>query len=82
MPEVVWGFERRSFYMGSMRVNLILTCQEVLEMSLALNEPNEVILHSYTSSKHASQNGKKSLMLYAKQPLKNHKGSTPDEKSH
>jgi hypothetical protein len=29
--EVVWRFEHRTFYIGSWRVKLILTCQEVLK---------------------------------------------------
>ena len=29
--EVVWRFERRTFYIGSLRVKLVLACQEVLK---------------------------------------------------
>ena len=29
--EVVWRFEQRIFYMGLLRIRLILACQEVLE---------------------------------------------------
>jgi hypothetical protein len=37
--EVEGRFEQRAFYIGSLKVKLILACQEVLKMSLALNEP-------------------------------------------
>ena len=36
---VMWRFDPRSFYVSSLRVKLILACQEVLKMSWALNEP-------------------------------------------
>ena len=38
----MWRFERRTFYTGSLRVKLILACQEVQKMSLALKEPYEI----------------------------------------
>jgi hypothetical protein len=38
----MWRFERRTFYTSSLRVKLILACQEVQKMSLALKEPYEI----------------------------------------
>ena len=36
--EVVWRFERRTFYIGSLRVKLVLACQEVLKrVRLSMN---------------------------------------------
>ena len=29
--DIVWRFEQRTFYIGSLRVKLILACQEVLK---------------------------------------------------
>ena len=35
---VVWKFEQRTFYISLLRVKVILACQEVHKISLALNE--------------------------------------------
>ena len=75
----------KEFYTGSLRVKLTLACQEMLELSWVLNEPKKVTFHSdsNTTSEHApSQGGKQLLILYAKQPVTNHAGRTPDQKSH
>lgn len=37
--EVVLRFERKTFYIGSVRVTIILAWQKGVEMSLTLNEP-------------------------------------------
>ena len=56
--EVVWRFEQRTSYIGSLMVNLILVCQEVLKWVWpSMNLMNYVGLHSHsiTTSKHAPQ---------------------------
>ena len=54
---VVWRFKQRTFYIDTLRVKLILACQEVLKMSLTLNELKQVALHSIsnTTSEYAPQ---------------------------
>jgi hypothetical protein len=49
----------KEFHTGSLRVELILACQEMLELSWVLDEPNKVILHSdsNTTSEHAPSQG-------------------------
>lgn len=56
-----------------------MACQEVLKC--ALNEPKYVALHLCLNiiSKKLE---KKLLISYAKQPMENHGGPTPCEKSH
>ena len=44
---VVWSFEQRTFYIGSLRVKFILTFQEMKWVALSSN--------SNTTSKHAPQ---------------------------
>ena len=38
----VWRFEQRTIHIGSLRVKLILACQNGHTMSLAPNEPHEI----------------------------------------
>jgi hypothetical protein len=56
----------------------------VAKMSLALTEPKSIDLSSKV--KHYLQgcttSVQKLLILYAKQPMKNHKAPTPDKKPH
>ena len=75
---VVWKFEQRTFYISLLRVKVILACQEVHKISLALNE----LRYIASSFKHAPQVGRKLLILYAKQPMENYRGPTLDGKSH
>ena len=72
------------FYIGALRVKLILECQTGAELYLALNEPKQVALrsHSTPDPEHAPQEEKTLLILYANQPMENQKDPTPDEKSH
>ena len=64
----VKGFAQRTFYMGPLRVKIILAWGA--KMSLTLTISKYVALHSNsnTTSKHAT-NGK--YILYAKQPMGN-----------
>ena len=39
---VVWRFEQRTFYIGSLWVMSILACQKGAKVSLPLNEPHEI----------------------------------------
>ena len=41
--EVVWRFERRTFFIDSMRVNLIWACQEVLKRVLPSMDQNRLL---------------------------------------
>jgi len=52
------------------------------KMSLTLNELKKVALqsNSNTSSEHAPQVESK-IKMYAKQPMENHRGTTPNEMS-
>ena len=51
-------------------------------MSLALTESKQLALrsNSHTTSEHTPQSGEKLFILYAKQPMENHREQTPDEK--
>ena len=51
------------------------------KMSLVLNDPKQVESNSNTTFKGAPQLEKKLLILYAKEPMRNHSRSTPDKES-
>ena len=76
---IVRRFEQRTFYIGSLRVKLILACQEV-----ALNEPKI----GFSSFKFKYYHGactiseKKLSIVYGEQPMENHRGPTPIRKSY
>ena len=55
------GLNEGMLYIHSLRVYLSLACHEMLKLSLALNEPKQVALHSIlnTTSEHAPQVEKK-----------------------
>jgi hypothetical protein len=78
---VMWRFERQIVYIGSLRVKLILACQQYAKVSLALNEIGSSSFKFKQNLRACSTNGKRLLILYAKQPMENQRGPTPDEKS-
>jgi hypothetical protein len=55
MLEVLWRFERRTFFIGSMTVNLIWACQEVLRQVWPSMNQNRLLFIQIqnTTSKHA-----------------------------
>ena len=81
----MWRFARRTFYINSLWVIPLFGMSRGAKMSLALNEPKEVEApHSdlNTTSEDAPQVERNLLIFNAKQPMENHRGPIPDEKSH
>ena len=80
---VVWRFEHRTFYISSLRIKLILACQEVLWWVWPPMNQKRLLFHSNwnTASKHAPQVERVLLILYEKPPMENHRRPTPNEKS-
>jgi hypothetical protein len=81
--EVVWRFEQRTFYKGSLRIKLTLACQEVPEWAWPSMNWNTSFKFKFKHYLRAcTTSGKKSLLLYAKQLMENRRGPTPNKKSH
>ena len=62
--------------------NILYQFIEVLKMSLAHSEQETLHSNSNTTLSMHHHKGKKYLILYAKQPMENRRGPTPDEKPH
>jgi hypothetical protein len=80
----VWRFEQGTFFIGSLRVKLILACQEVLGWVWpSMNRNGFLFVQIQTLlplSKHPKW--KEIIDIVCKQPMGNHKGSNPDKKSY
>ena len=78
-----WRFKPRTLYMGSLSIKLMLTCQEVLKwVWLSMNQTRILFIEIQTLPQACTTSGKKSLILYAKTPTENHRGPSPNRKSH
>ena len=82
----MWRFDRKHSIIGSWRLKLISVCQEVLKMSLALSEPQEMValqsnIHPTSNMQHHItskwKERKKLLILYPAQPVENQRDHLP-----
>ena len=80
---VLWRLQQSTFSISSLRVKYILAWEEVLKWVWPQCTDIECSPFKFKHYLQASTNiGKEQLIFYAKQSMENHRGPTPDKKSH
>ena len=82
--EAVWRFEWRTLYVSSLRVKLVLECQEVLKWVWPSTNPNKLLFNQIqTLSPSTHHKWQEIVDVVCKTTNRySHRGPTPDKKSH